>query len=228
MFILIFLKRCEKVAHQSNITAYELIDMFKQIQLNYADEFLIFNLSQMIIPMLTPLLKKKMSVWRPFEVDNADQDMDKSGSLVYMYDTYVDLKNMLKDHTTTSKGEMNAFNRLLWETWMPAFRQLVSQISVKTYSIECVDIINKWYPLLPTWLGLRPLLADWLQLGFFMLTTPPSQEATLRGPWASSEAGQPETRGHSPKPGRHRSTSSGWPLPRKARSGHLPEPEPAL
>ena len=64
--------KCEQLVKEDNVTLNDLIDIFQDLQTNYADEFLIFNLSQVAIPLLLPLLNKRMIRWSPFEEDNKD------------------------------------------------------------------------------------------------------------------------------------------------------------
>ena len=64
--------KCEQLVKEDNVTLNDLIDIFQDLQTNYADEFLIFNLSQVAIPLLVPLLNKRMIRWSPFEEDNKD------------------------------------------------------------------------------------------------------------------------------------------------------------
>jgi tuftelin-interacting protein 11 len=64
--------KCEQLVKEDSVTLNDLIDIFQDLQTNYADEFLIFNLSQVAIPLLVPLLNKRMIRWSPFEEDNKD------------------------------------------------------------------------------------------------------------------------------------------------------------
>ena len=59
--------KCEKLVKENNVTLNDLIDTFQDLQTNYADEFLIFNLSQVAIPLLVPLLNRRMTRWSPFD-----------------------------------------------------------------------------------------------------------------------------------------------------------------
>ena len=140
------------------MTVAELIVQFRQLQLHYADEFLIFDLTQLIIPLVTPLLQKRMSPWRPFSDDgDDDDDYDNPADIAYMYEAYADLRELLDKVDTRplrrSIGPMSAFNRIMWETWMPALRRCLAQApSIKTCSLECADLIDKWRSLLPKWI----------------------------------------------------------------------------
>ena len=44
----------------------QMINIFTDLKRDYPDEFLIFNLYQLAIPLFTPLLRQRMSRWRPF------------------------------------------------------------------------------------------------------------------------------------------------------------------
>lgn len=135
------------------MTLDELIDIFQDLQTNYPDECLIFNLSQMAIPLLTPLLKRKMKQWSPFEIVLDSEGQTDTHSLSYCWEVFSDVKGLLSDQSSNyESSSINLYHRLVWETWMPAFRRILSEISVKEYSIECADLITKWIPLLSSWI----------------------------------------------------------------------------
>lgn len=63
--ILLSIQKCEQLI-ESQSELKDIINTFVQLKKDYADEFLIFNLSQLALPLFTPSLKDKMSRWRPF------------------------------------------------------------------------------------------------------------------------------------------------------------------
>lgn len=102
-----------------------------------------------------------MKQWRPFENCNLtdkneiilDQDEfnQNSSSISFCLDLYKELENLLNNFNYDTKS-MNQFHRLLWDTWMPAFRSVIAEIRVRDFSIECVDLLNKWSRILPGWI----------------------------------------------------------------------------
>ena len=136
-----------------------MIGIFRDIQENYSDEFIIFNLSQLAIPLLTPVLKKRMDMWDPFEtliVDDTENTDPQSNEIDYCKSMYANLKELLKDapQTQDKSSNINPYHRIVWDTWMPTFRRNISDVNLKNkeYSIKCVDVLNEWFNLLPSWI----------------------------------------------------------------------------
>ncbi len=156
LFIYIFSFRCEKSIKKEDISIFELINIFQDLKTNYADEFIIFNLSQLSIPLLTPVLKRKMDLWDPFEIyENENNENEEFYDLNYCHSIYSNLKDLLKDATLTDKkSHINPFHRIIWDTWMPSFRKNILEINLKNkeHCLKCVDLINNWHKLLPGWI----------------------------------------------------------------------------
>ena len=53
------IEECELSVKKENVTIEELIHSFQSLQTNYADEFIIFNLMELAIPLLVPVIKRK-------------------------------------------------------------------------------------------------------------------------------------------------------------------------
>jgi hypothetical protein len=63
--ILTVIERCEHLLTTTS-DMRQMITIFTDLKRDYPDEFLIFNLYQLAIPLFTPLLRQRMSRWRPF------------------------------------------------------------------------------------------------------------------------------------------------------------------
>jgi len=57
--LLSLIEECELSVKKENVTIEELIDSFQSLQTNYADEFIIFNLMELAIPLLVPVIKRR-------------------------------------------------------------------------------------------------------------------------------------------------------------------------
>jgi tuftelin-interacting protein 11 len=147
--------------------------MFQDLKRTYPDEFIIHNLGQVAIPLFTPLLKKKMSIWQPFDnedesiqdpdvVEIIDPDGNSNKEITYCCDIYSSLSSLLSDvnidYAATSRdNNKNKFNlkpyhRLVWETWMPSFRKALLNVSLKHNACQCVDLLTVWSKLVPGWI----------------------------------------------------------------------------
>ena len=120
----------EILAEQEASNIDTLIDMYEEVHQKYPDEFIIFDLWNMATPLFTPFLKRKMLQWRPFDENQYESD-DKNFNprdFLYCFDYYSTLKEVLKNSNyKNGQNSMHPFHRILWETWMPAFRGLLLQ-----------------------------------------------------------------------------------------------------
>ena len=92
-----------------------------------------------------------------YKIKRSTQKVDPAcKDLYYGHDIYTDLKELLNEKTydTSFKSglSLNAYDRIVWETWMPTFRRIMSQHTVKMCAHECADLLSKWKLLLPNWI----------------------------------------------------------------------------
>ncbi|RNA12424.1 tuftelin-interacting 11 [Brachionus plicatilis] len=139
---------CESKVSEEKMTLDDLIDSFDDLRQTYPDEFIIFNLSQVSIPLMAPLIKRKLKLWTPFTEHVTDDDQDPQ-SIIFCHDIYTKLKSLFNE---TDFENVNLYHRFVWETWMPAFRKILSEISIKEHSVDCSLLIDKWRPLLSSWI----------------------------------------------------------------------------
>ena len=142
------IEECESKVNVDTITLDDLIDSFDDLRQAYPDEFIIFNLSQVSIPLMAPLIKRKLKLWNPFSKRTFDDCQDPK-SVIFCHELYSKLKTLLYE---TDFEKVNLFQILVWETWMPTFRKIISEISIKEHSVDCSHLINKWKPLLSNWI----------------------------------------------------------------------------
>lgn len=57
--LLSLIEECEIAVQKENVTVEEVIESFQSLQTNYADEFIIFNLTELAIPLLVPVIKRR-------------------------------------------------------------------------------------------------------------------------------------------------------------------------
>jgi tuftelin-interacting protein 11 len=77
-------------------------------------------------------------------------------NMYYAHEIYTDLKELLNEKTYDSSFKsglkISSYDRIIWETWMPTFRRLMSNQSIKKCSHKCTDLLNAWQNLLPPWI----------------------------------------------------------------------------
>ena len=62
-------------------------------------------------------------------------------NMYYAHEIYTDLKELLNEKTYDSSFKsglkISSYDRIIWETWMPTFRRLMSNQSIKKCSHKC-------------------------------------------------------------------------------------------
>ncbi len=145
--------RCESRIKNGNVGIADVIKMFKNIKEEYYNEYKIYNLSDLSLPLLTPIINKYYLNWNPFK--NED-------SISLCYEIFQELKTLLEDSNTLSttytsrtqqnqQQQMDSFHRLLWEAWMPPIRQALLHQNIRSCH-TIIDFIEFWTPILPQWI----------------------------------------------------------------------------
>lgn len=164
--LLALLDKCEKASLRKDISIDELIDLFKTVKESYPDEFLLFNLAELSIPLMAPMLKSKMTKWTPFKSDDDDDDDDdelgdeemndlECCDLNYCFELYADLNSLFKDMSSFisyQRKQLSPFHRIIWDTWMPSVRRLIFQCDLRKQASNCADLLSLWSKLVPSWM----------------------------------------------------------------------------
>ena len=93
--ILEVIQKCETLLEANQADLRQIMNIFIQLKSEYEDEFLIFNLSQLAIPLFTPILKQRLTKWRPFD-DVVTTVDDVVTDPLFCFDIYADIKDLFK------------------------------------------------------------------------------------------------------------------------------------
>ena len=132
--------------------------MFKNLKNNYYNEYKMYNLTELSIPLLMPVINKYYANWSPF--DNEDE-------IGLGYDIFKEVKNLLEDSNSSTSAilsasesssylrgghrnpsQIDSFYRIIWETWMPPIKRALINYNIRNCN-NVIDFIDLWKPLLP-------------------------------------------------------------------------------
>lgn len=123
----------------------ECEDMMKELQDKYPVEYKIYGLSSVAVAIVFPLISKYLDGCG-LSVSHGDANP------MHVFATWKDLlREQVSDHTIPSSENMDPYDRLVWEVWMPKLRRLLSSWSPRT-SDHVVDLLTGWRHLLPEWI----------------------------------------------------------------------------
>lgn len=123
----------------------ECAALFKRLQDEFYEEYKMYELASLSMAIVTPLMKKHFATWQPLEKPS------------YGLEAVTTWKSILDEGFTTSStggggfDNMDAYQKLLWDAWMPSIRTAVSRWNSRHPEV-LLEVIEAWMPLLPTWM----------------------------------------------------------------------------
>ncbi|XP_031564669.1 tuftelin-interacting protein 11-like [Actinia tenebrosa] len=133
---------------EDSLTLQKCEDMFKLLQDEFHEEYMMYELSSLAIPLVFPLIKEYLSRWSP--LINPTYGLD-------VFKTWKDLLQSgkpsaftLSQGTPLDTNSMDIYEQLVWEVWMPLIRTAVSIWNCRD-SDPMITVIEHWLPLLPPW-----------------------------------------------------------------------------
>ncbi|KHN87809.1 Septin and tuftelin-interacting protein 1 -like protein [Toxocara canis] len=123
-------------------------ELFEKLQTYYLEEYRLFNLEEVAVASVLPLVQQHFSSWDP---------LDK-GQVDYGYSLMTEWKKILESEercmlgTTKSLENLTPFERLLWDGWMPSIRRAALRWNPRDDANSMLTVIGKWLSLLPIWM----------------------------------------------------------------------------
>ncbi|XP_064629175.1 tuftelin-interacting protein 11-like [Lineus longissimus] len=139
------IESCEarlKEGAENPLTLSECAKTFIELQDAYYEEYKLFELSNLAIAMITPLMKKHFEAYSPL--------IDSTWGL----ETMKSWKDILHDGNRSLKSnenDMDAYDKLVWDIWMPYVRRAVGSWNVRTCD-PVIELLENWLPILSPWI----------------------------------------------------------------------------
>ncbi|RCN37133.1 g-patch domain protein [Ancylostoma caninum] len=119
-------------------------DLFTKLRTEYKEEYHMFNIEALAVPLVLPQILEYFSKWRPLDPDH----------LIYGVDLMKEWRDILVDGENTSMftDRLSAYDRLLWEGWLPSLRRASLDWDPRDHMEPMLRIIEMWLPVLPEWM----------------------------------------------------------------------------
>ncbi|XP_035660288.1 tuftelin-interacting protein 11-like [Branchiostoma floridae] len=144
--VLEMVEECERRLDLGSLEPLTLRDcetMFRRLQEEYYVEYKSYELNQLAITVVFPLVKKMLIDWKPL-LDSA-----------FPLQEFLLWKELLEEGHGMPLGSdgtgMDVYHRLVWEIWMPHIRTMFGSWSVRNYD-QMLRLLEDWLPLVPTWI----------------------------------------------------------------------------
>uniref|UniRef100_A0A0K0DFM0 G-patch domain-containing protein n=1 Tax=Angiostrongylus cantonensis TaxID=6313 RepID=A0A0K0DFM0_ANGCA len=127
----------------------ECQQLFVKLRTEYKEEYHLFNIESLAVPLVLPQIVEYFSKWRPLDPDH----------LIYGVDLMKEWRDILVDPEKVSmftgedrNNRLSAYDRLLWEGWLPSLRRSSLDWDPRDQMEPMIRIIEMWLPVLPGWM----------------------------------------------------------------------------
>ena len=127
------------------LTLEDCEETWALLQSHYTNECKLYDLGKLAIPIVFPIIGKKLDVWDPLKSSTYGCDIFSKWR-----DLLNDGRQHFNDAVMPSEKAMPLYDRLVWEQWMPKLRQAMRSWNVRT-SDPMIELLESWLPLLPGW-----------------------------------------------------------------------------
>lgn len=116
--------------------------------MHYYNEYKAYNLAELSIPFVKPLIDKMYVQWDP---------LNSIGEIKLGYEIFLEWRALLEDSKastntyTSSKSQIDPYHRLIWDVWMPHLRRVIFRHDMRKCEV-LIDFFESWYSLLPHWI----------------------------------------------------------------------------
>ncbi|XP_070537179.1 tuftelin-interacting protein 11-like [Ptychodera flava] len=145
--IMNMIAKYEERQEPDSMCPWELEDaeeFFKMLQDDFYEEYRLYELSNLIIPTVFPLMYEFFVCWDPLQ------------DSIFGIDILKKWKDLIDNHDNAIAREgaqtMTMYDRMVWEVWMPYIRKAVQAWNPRNCD-PLIEVIENWLPLLPLWVS---------------------------------------------------------------------------
>uniref|UniRef100_A0A914X3D0 G-patch domain-containing protein n=1 Tax=Plectus sambesii TaxID=2011161 RepID=A0A914X3D0_9BILA len=147
--VLQLIEEFSRKSEAGEVSLEECRQLFETLLEDYIDEYKLFGLSSIAISNVLPLIKAHFSLWDPLDYQQTDHGLELMRTWRGLL---VDDKQSLLANQLSSFDSMAAYDRLLWDAWMPAVRRAALQWNARENSEAMLRLVEVWLPVLPKWI----------------------------------------------------------------------------
>ncbi|GMR38664.1 hypothetical protein PMAYCL1PPCAC_08859 [Pristionchus mayeri] len=107
----------------------------------------LIELEKEVVPIILSRIKKVFSKWQPLERDQVAAHL---GMMKEWKDILEPLRNSMP---LMGHGKLSAFDRLMWEGWMPPVRSSVLRWDPREEMESMMILVETWMPLMTPWMS---------------------------------------------------------------------------
>nr|CAD7587242.1 unnamed protein product [Timema genevievae] len=106
---------------EDSLTLDQAAEAFKELQEKFYEEYRLYELGELAVSLVAPLVKEKLSTWRPLESPTEPLNL------------FTQWREILQADQGALSVTQDPYHKLLWESWMPSLRITVRYDSASTW-----------------------------------------------------------------------------------------------
>ncbi|CAJ0581580.1 unnamed protein product, partial [Mesorhabditis spiculigera] len=123
--------------------------LFQRPRSEFPMEYRLYQLDAAAVPLVLPLIQAFFARWRPLEPDQTTQGIEM---MKRWRETLATSDTKMFPAQAVAMDKLAAFDRLMWDRWMPAIRRAVLQWEPRTQHHQLIDVVEHWLPIMPNWM----------------------------------------------------------------------------
>ena len=148
------LSRIEKLeqAHDEKLLDLDTAkEQFLEMKRDFPDEYSSYEIPYIAVTIVSPLIRVDVSRWRPLD------DLSESTRYIEAYKDWYDILSLGRGGSRRmtrpdpGSGEMDPFDTVLWEAWMPVVRAAVAAWNPRSHD-KLISFLELWQDMLPAWM----------------------------------------------------------------------------
>uniref|UniRef100_A0A0B6ZZ71 G-patch domain-containing protein n=1 Tax=Arion vulgaris TaxID=1028688 RepID=A0A0B6ZZ71_9EUPU len=128
------------------LTLDSCAEMFKMLQQDYYEEYKIYDMPSLAVALVFPLMKKYFETWLPLR----DPKYGLLTVLEWQLLLGADESAMMSHDRAQGLANMDIYQRLLWDIWLPPVRATILKWQVRDTD-AMITLLETWKPALPSW-----------------------------------------------------------------------------
>ncbi|KAL0268830.1 UNVERIFIED_CONTAM: hypothetical protein PYX00_010643 [Menopon gallinae] len=137
------IEECLNASENKTLTLGKAALCFSRLQKEYYEEYKLYEMSELAISVVIPLIKEELQSWQPLEDPEEPVELFKDWKSILEYDSV---------SAVASASNQDPFGKLLWHAWIPSVRFCIANWDCKKPE-SVMRLIEVWAPLIPRWIA---------------------------------------------------------------------------
>ncbi|KRZ42247.1 Tuftelin-interacting protein 11, partial [Trichinella pseudospiralis] len=125
------------------VSAQDCMRLFKKLQLEFPDEYKLYDLSRLAIDVVLPIVKEEFVDWEPLQ--HADHGLQR------MLEWRTILEISPEFNGSAQFENFDVYHQLVWLAWLPPVRRAVQTWNVRMPN-PMLSLLTAWQAVIPGWI----------------------------------------------------------------------------